>query len=426
MIKNEVIYQLALRTFTDEGTLKSAIPHLVEIKRLGIDIIYLTACFKTDKDSDRRTWSPRQIASGCNNPSNPYKIADYFNVDEEYGNNNDLREFIDCAHKLGLKVMLDLVYLHCGKNAVFLAEHPDYVIQNPDGTPAVGEAWPFARINYGNHNVWEYLCKNGEFLVRNFKIDGFRCDVGDGVPLDFWREFAVRTRAINKDLIMLNEGTKEEYLEVFDCDYGGIGCIFGKEPLLECIFSKDPSKQNEFFKYVGDVLRKNQKCINFIENHDIASDRERCEKLYKGKMELMLFLLYVTPGIPFIWNGNEYADDSENCMFSNRNHGKRSAMNRSLAATKKGKERFEFIRKLNDIYHKYGVLSNGNWGIGTYGNTVVITCSNEEYKMTAAFNPFPYGESKYNITDKTVLTHLAEVKCDSITLKPYGFALFIH
>ena len=132
MVKNQVIYQLALRTYTEEGTLNAAKEHLGELKQLGIDIIYLTACFKTDVDSDKATWSPRQIASECNNPSNPYKMADYFTVDPEYGTNEDLKDFIDCAHGLNMKVLLDLVYLHCGRNAVFLKDNPDFVLQNDE------------------------------------------------------------------------------------------------------------------------------------------------------------------------------------------------------------------------------------------------------------------------------------------------------
>ena len=52
MVKNQVIYQLALRTYTEEGTLNAAKKHLGELKELGIDIIYLTACLKTDVDSE--------------------------------------------------------------------------------------------------------------------------------------------------------------------------------------------------------------------------------------------------------------------------------------------------------------------------------------------------------------------------------------
>lgn len=425
MVENTVIYQLALRTFTDEGTLKSAAAHLDELKELGIDIIYLTACFKTDKDDDRKTWSPRQIASGCNNPSNPYKMADYFSVDEEYGNNDDLHEFINRSHELGLRVMLDLVYLHCGRNAVFLKEHPDYVIQNEDGTPKVGEEWPFARINYANEKVREYLYENGEFLVKEFNIDGFRCDVGDGVPLDFWREFAERARAINKNLIMLNEGTKEDYLEVFDFDYGGIGCIFGRESLFNCLFSDDENKKRRFFKYVNGNSGEKGRHINFIENHDIATDNERAEKRYKEKMELMLFLLYIAPGIPFIWNGNEYADDGENCMFSNRKYGKRSAMNRELGKTEKGKARFDFVKKLNEIYHSHPVLANGKHNITEQNGALFIDCENGEEKMTVVFNPIAADVAFDGISGEPIISHSAKIKNGTLSLSPYGFVLFL-
>ena len=130
-LSKAVIYQLYPRTFTSEGTLKEAeklIPHLHD---LGIDIISMSAC--NTEETSPHGQSVRQIASGMNNIKNPYRISDYFNVDEEYGTMDDLRDFVKAAHKYGLKVLIDLVYLHCGANAVFLKEHPEFVIRDENG-----------------------------------------------------------------------------------------------------------------------------------------------------------------------------------------------------------------------------------------------------------------------------------------------------
>lgn len=88
-LKGKTIYQLSLRTITPEGTLQAAIKMLPHIASLGFDIVYLTACFATDNDMDVSTWSNRQRNSGCGNPKNPYKMADYFHVDEEYGTDKE-------------------------------------------------------------------------------------------------------------------------------------------------------------------------------------------------------------------------------------------------------------------------------------------------------------------------------------------------
>ena len=154
------VYQMALRTFTPEGTFRAAEARLEHVASLFVDVIYLCPFFRADADEDRTTWSPRQIASQTENPKKPYKIADYFHVDEEYGTDEDLISFVHRAHALGMKVIFDLVYLHCGKNAVFIKDNPNFVLQNEDGSPLVGESWPFARLNFENPSLREYLYHN--------------------------------------------------------------------------------------------------------------------------------------------------------------------------------------------------------------------------------------------------------------------------
>lgn len=219
-IENMIIYQIALRTFTPEGTLKAAKDLLPHVASLGVDIVYVCPFYVAENDSNRETWSIRQIASDTNNPKNPYKMADYFNVDPEYGTNEDLKDFVDEAHKNGLLVMFDLVYLHCGKGAVFAKEHPDFVERNEDGTVRVPDRWPFARLNFESDELRKYLLKNMEMLMTEYKADCFRCDVGDSVPLDFWKNSFEYLKNINPNLFTLNEGIIPEYIEnVFDMGY---------------------------------------------------------------------------------------------------------------------------------------------------------------------------------------------------------------
>ena len=120
-----VMYQIQPRSFTPEGTLRAATRKLPYLKDLGVTIAYLVPVMKMDDSRDKAFWSPRQIRSGFDNPKNQYRIADYFHVDEEYGTDEDLKAFCREAHRLGLKVVFDLVYLHCGPTAPFLREHPE-------------------------------------------------------------------------------------------------------------------------------------------------------------------------------------------------------------------------------------------------------------------------------------------------------------
>ena len=129
-----VMYQIQPRAFTPEGTLKAAEGKLTYLRDLGVTIAYLVPVMKMDDDGDEQFWSPRQIRSGFGNPKNQYRIADYFHVDGESGTDQDLRDFCAAAHALGMKVLFDLVYFHCGPTAPFLKVHPEFTWWNPDGT----------------------------------------------------------------------------------------------------------------------------------------------------------------------------------------------------------------------------------------------------------------------------------------------------
>lgn len=113
-LKDSVIYQINLRTFTPDGTLRAAERLLPHIAALGADMVYLCPVTLADDDPRPEFWSDRQKQSGLNNPKNIYRVGDYYAVDPEYGTDDDLKSFVRTAHGLGLRVLLDLVYYHCG------------------------------------------------------------------------------------------------------------------------------------------------------------------------------------------------------------------------------------------------------------------------------------------------------------------------
>ena len=119
-----VLYQLTLRNFSDEGTLDAAAQRLALISAAGMDYIYLSPVAQADADADRSHWSRRAINSCCDNEKNPYRISNYFAIDEEYGGEEALRRFIQEAHRLGMGVLMDLVYYHCGPHCSLVREHP--------------------------------------------------------------------------------------------------------------------------------------------------------------------------------------------------------------------------------------------------------------------------------------------------------------
>ena len=425
--RNLIIYQLALRSFTPEGTLNAAKLLLPHISSLGVDVVYICPFCVAENDSDVSTWSVRQIGSQTNNPKNPYKIADYFNVDEEYGTNEDLKEFVAEAHKCGLMVLFDLVYLHCGKGAVFINEHPDFVVRNEDGTVRVPDRWPFARLNFENKELREYLYTNMETFLKEYGVDGFRCDVGDDVPLEFWKDSFSRLKKDFPELITLNEGIKPEYIEsVFDMGYD-----FDWNTLMVNIFAKDESASKLREKYYEEYEKYGEnisKLIRTIDTHDTASDcgLDRNEIIMTSRgVEAALVITNTFDGVPFLWNGYEVCDNAENNMFSNRFYGRRNCINWSRAFTQDGIRRMEFIKNIYSLCHDNDALINGKieW-LDNDASDQVITYikKSDKQKLFIAVNTKNESVNiNQKIDIKNILMKSGIVIDNGFNFEPYGY-----
>jgi len=341
-----VMYQIQPRAFTPEGTLKAATARLPKVAELGVDIIYICPVFVSDDDPNREGWSPRQKASRMNNPRNPYRMKDYYHVDPEYGTDDDLKKFIAEAHKLGMRVLLDMVYLHCGPNAVFLKEHPDFVKRDENGK-IILHRWNFPAINMDNPELREYLWKNMEYWVRDFGADGFRCDVSDGIPLDFWETARERLDKIRPEICLLAEGRRRaDQLKAFDLDYG-----WGFRS-----WSNAAAVRKTWEKMRAERPRGGARFIRFIDNHDIANDAfyNRIEKAWGApRVNATLVVLFTLDGVPMLYNGQEVADTARHSIFG------RSAIDWANGDTPAGKARFAFCKKLCAMRHAERALTHG-------------------------------------------------------------------
>lgn len=340
-----VMYQIQPRACTPEGTLKAATVRLPKLAELGVDILYLCPVFVADDDPNIHGWSPRQKKSGMNNPRNPYRMKDYYHVDPEYGTDDDLKAFVAAAHQLGMHVLLDLVYLHCGPNAVFLAEHPHFVKRDQAGQVATA-AWGFPALNLTNPELREYLWRNMEYWVREFGADGFRCDVADGVPLDFWETARDRLEKLRPELCLLAEGTRrEDQLKAFDLDYGW-GFTWDNAANLK--------KRWEQMR--DERPRGGARFIRFIDNHDMANDAydQRIEQAWGNRrVQAALAAMFTLDGVPMIYNGQEVADTARHSIFG------RLPIDWAHGETPAGQARQAFCRQLCTLRHAERALTHG-------------------------------------------------------------------
>ena len=400
-----VMYQVWLRGFTPEGTLRAAAKRLPQVAELGANIIYLSPVCLQDADMRQEFWSPRQKASGTNNPRNPYRIKDYNRVDPEFGSEADLRAFIATAHKLGLRVLMDLVYMHSGPTCV-LMKHPEFYQQDAAGKVFFG-SYNFPMLNLNNCQLREYFWTNMMHWVKGFDVDGFRCDVSDKVPLDFWEEARARLEAIRPDLVMLAEGNRQsDQLKAFDVNYS-YPWYFAM--LNVCAHGRPASDLRVAWERQRNERPRGARFIRFTENHDTVNDMRRakvvCGERGAAAMSVVNFTL---DGVPFLYNGQEISDTSPQSIYA------RWPVRWEAACLPKARAKFAFHQKLCQLRHAEPALTEGEvlWiesdqpGIVVSflrraGSEVIVTVanfSNRKLKAQVAlpgkFTPLLFGGAK--------------------------------
>lgn len=412
-----VMYQIQPRAFTPEGTLAAAAARLPKLAELGVTVVYLCPIFVSDDDGDVSGWSSRQKKSGMNNPRNPYRMKDFCHVDPEYGTDQDLKDFVAAAHRLRLRVMLDMVYLHCGPTAVFLKDHPDFIQRDTDGK-VVSSGWAFPRLNYANPELREYLWKNMELWVRDFDVDGLRCDVADSVPLDFWETGRARIEKIRPDVGMLAEGTRAaDQLKAFDLDYG-----WGKpfKAWNDAAAIRKLWESSRAARPIGGA-----KFVRFIDNHDFANDHyaNRLEKQWgAARVESALVGLFTLDGVPFLYNGQEVADAARHSIFG------KLPIDWANGETDAGRARFAFVRKLCAMRKTEKALTKGEltWldndapeailsFVRTFGGERIVTVINLTDK------PVKVAVKNGDGTGEPLLANGATVGAGVFELGAYGY-----
>ena len=414
-LKGATMYQLFLRMFTPEGTLKAAEARLPFVKALGVDILYLCPVATADRGTDPAFWSGRQKGSRLGNPCNPYRIADYFGVDPEYGTEQDLKDFVAAAHRLGMKVLFDVVYYHCGPNAVFLKDHPDYIVRNPDGTPKLGD-WAFPEMDIANPAVREYLYANMLGFIRDYDVDGFRCDVADMLPVDFWEEGARRCRAAKPGVFFLCEGLKgDDQIAAFDLTYG----FYTQWAMVDLLAGKAPASllETAWRAQVRDYPRGFH-WMRCFENHDFANvnpGQKRKEALYGPvRNAAMIATCFLLDGVPMLYNGQEIADARPHSIWGNRDHGG-WCIDWSRADDAVARERRALVARLAGLRHAHPAL---------FDAPVVWHAVPEPEKAYAFTRPLPDGATftlAVNVSADSVSFALPGGR--AVTLPPGGFEI---
>jgi 1,4-alpha-glucan branching enzyme len=291
--RDAVIYEVNIRQYTKEGTIKAFSAHLPRLKELGVDILWLMPVYPVSEKN-------RKGSLGSY-----YAVADYRAVNPEFGTMEDLKKLVTQAHQLGMKVILDWVANHTGWDNVIMAEHKDWYTQNEKGEIVVPEGTDWtdtADLNYKNEDMRNYMIGSLKFWLENANVDGFRCDVAGMVPTDFWEKARVELDKV-KPVFMLAEGWEPELVEnAFDMGYAWDG-----HHLMNHVAKgeKNVADIKAYFAKVDTMYHKDAYLMNFTTNHDENSWNGTTAERMGDAAKTFAVFSYTIPGMPLIYSGQE-------------------------------------------------------------------------------------------------------------------------
>ena len=211
-VSDIAMYQVNPRVFAPSNSLNAVAARIDSISALGVNVMWVMPIYPIGKVKSKNS---------------PYSISDYKAIAPEFGTINDFKHLVQVCHEHGMGIILDWVANHTAWDNVWMKDHKDWYTQDENGNviyPAHTDWTDVADLNYDNREMRAAMIDAMKFWIVNCGIDGFRCDVADGVPADFWKEAIdeLRKAAGNRDIVMLAEGSRPDNFTVggFDMNYG--------------------------------------------------------------------------------------------------------------------------------------------------------------------------------------------------------------
>lgn len=331
-----VLYELHVGTFTQEGTWHAAIEKLPYLKELGINVIQMMPVAEVP---GRFNWG--------------YDGVNLFAPTRNYGAPEDLRLFVQEAHRIGIGVILDVVYNHFGPDGNYLSEFSDHYFKKEE------TEWGSA-INFdGEESQWtrQFFIENGGYWVEEFHFDGLRLDachsiVDASTPhilVEIRKKMEEKSRG--RALFITAENEKQESHFVASEEEGGLGlnAVYDEDfhhtafvqltKKREAYLGDYAGRAQEFvssirhnFLYQGQwydwqkqgrgspaLGMKASHFIHFLENHDQMANTGQGLRLammsHPKAYRAMTTLLLLGPQIPMLFQGQEFCSSSPFYFF---------------------------------------------------------------------------------------------------------------
>ena len=285
------IYELNTRQLTPEGTFATAEKVLPTLRENGIDILWIMPCQPIGKLTRKGTLGSY------------YSIIDYCQMNPEFGTREDFEHFLQTAHDLGFKVILDWVANHTAPDSEW-TKNEGWHYRDSLGNLMVQYDWTdISKLDYHNQDMRNEMLRCMRWWMDSIGIDGFRCDVAGEVPTDFWNWAMADIRKDHPDMFTLaeDEDKAQELTEsAFDMYYGWTlhhlmnGVAQGKNTVNDLW---------AYFAKADSTIRPNAIRMNFITNHDENSWNGTEFERMGNSVPLWSAFCYVVPGMPMIYTG---------------------------------------------------------------------------------------------------------------------------
>jgi maltooligosyltrehalose trehalohydrolase len=336
-LAGQVLYEMHLGTFTPEGTWTAAERELPELAASGITVIELmpVASFP-----GRFNWG--------------YDGVSLFAPCAVYGTPDDMRRFVDSAHRHGLGVILDVVYNHFGPDGNYACRFSDSYLSEEKNE------WG-QNINFDGPQsgpVREFFIHNAGYWIDEFHLDGLRLDatqdIHDRSPSHVLCDLTAhaREKAAGRSLIVIGENEPQDTTLIRGCEAGGYGldgawnddfhhsavvALTGRSEAYLLDYRGTAQEfvsackygylyQGQWYAWQNKPRGKSTRGIplwafvNFLENHDQVANSLRGERLRQrtspARWRAMTALLLLGPGTPLLFQGQEFGSSRPFTFFA--------------------------------------------------------------------------------------------------------------
>jgi glycosidase len=281
-------------------------------------------------------WVAHVAALGCNalylgpvfqSGSHGYDTTDYRTVDCRLGDNDDLRRLVAACHGRGIRVILDGVFNHVGRDFFAFRDLREKREQSPYrdwfcnvnyyGNNEYHDGFSYdnwggynllVKLNQRNGQVQRYLCDAIRAWVAEFDIDGLRLDAADVLDFGFMQVLRRLAEEVKPEFWLMGEVIHGEYTRWVN---GAMLHSVTDYALHKALYSSHNDRN--YFEIAHTVKRLRDMGLNrpggarlysFADNHDV----DRIASKLRSPADLMplYVLLYTLPGIPSVYYGSEF------------------------------------------------------------------------------------------------------------------------